>query len=195
MTKGCETDPRWAVWRRAWAGFAWVVLGAAGVVGNLTLVVSFVVAASMVGILGAALVVSTPSGTPDWRQAVSWGVSTSAGVVALGCLASLDVGLALLLVVAALLSSPGVRRGRRHSLARLPSGSVRDLRTSELCRAWQDSLVTLDRACSPGERSLVVARRQLYLDEIARREPDGFSAWMSSGAAADEDPGQFLRSA
>lgn len=62
----------------------------------------------------------------------------------------------------------------------------------ELCRAWQASFTLLQRAGSPADLSLVAARRAGYLDEIQRRDPDGFQRWMASGARAGSDPRRFL---
>lgn len=64
--------------------------------------------------------------------------------------------------------------------------------TQDLCHAWRVSYVRLQRARSETVRARIVAARQTYLDELARRNPDGFEAWLQAGARAASDPARFL---
>jgi hypothetical protein len=43
------------------------------------------------------------------------------------------------------------------------------------------------------ERAVVAHLRQLYLDDMARRDPAGLRAWLATGPPIHSDPGSFLR--
>jgi hypothetical protein len=66
------------------------------------------------------------------------------------------------------------------------------LTNSELCREWRRSFVRLQSARSFGDRCYVVALRQVYLDEMDRRSPTAFQAWLASGARAAGGPDRYL---
>lgn len=57
-----------------------------------------------------------------------------------------------------------------------------------LCLAWRRSFVLLQAARTAAERLAVVEQRQQYLDELHRRSPGGFAAWLASGARASGNP-------
>ncbi len=59
---------------------------------------------------------------------------------------------------------------------------------SDLCEAWRSSFVALQRATSVESRMRVVRMRELYLDELERRNPDALTAWLHGGARAASDP-------
>lgn len=61
-----------------------------------------------------------------------------------------------------------------------------------LCCAWRKSYLVLERPHSPSTHLLVVERRQLYLDELERRNPTGLAEWLASGARAAGDPTRFI---
>jgi hypothetical protein len=61
-----------------------------------------------------------------------------------------------------------------------------------LCWAWRRSYVTLQRASTPAAQLRAVQARQAYLDELERRNADGLSAWLASGARAAGDPTRFI---
>jgi hypothetical protein len=46
---------------------------------------------------------------------------------------------------------------------------------------------------SPVARQTLVARREETLDELERRDPDGFARWLAAGPAAGSDPADFVR--
>jgi hypothetical protein len=52
--------------------------------------------------------------------------------------------------------------------------------------------VRLQSARSFGDRCYVVALRQVYLDEMDRRSPTAFQAWLASGARAAGGPDRYL---
>jgi hypothetical protein len=61
-----------------------------------------------------------------------------------------------------------------------------------LCLAWRRSFVALQRSRSLSTRMSIVELRQLYLDELERRNPAGLSAWLESGARAAGDPSRYI---
>jgi hypothetical protein len=63
---------------------------------------------------------------------------------------------------------------------------------TELCMAWRRSFVELQRTESAETRSIIAAHRQQILDELERRNPDGFGDWLASGARAPSDPSKYL---
>jgi hypothetical protein len=62
----------------------------------------------------------------------------------------------------------------------------------DLCRAWCSSFVALQRSDTEEARMRVVGIRAIYLDEIERRHPDAFQAWLAAGARASQDPRRYL---
>jgi hypothetical protein len=71
----------------------------------------------------------------------------------------------------------------------------RDLSTLDdaaLCLAWRRSFLMLEEARSGPDRVALVVQRQLYLDELQRRSPQGVAAWLASGARASSNPMPFL---
>ncbi|UOZ03003.1 hypothetical protein [Amycolatopsis sp. WQ 127309] len=69
---------------------------------------------------------------------------------------------------------------------------VTDLSTAELCLAWRRSYGELLRATDEPARRRVVRSRRAYLDEIERRDREGFARWLGSGARAGGDPQRYL---
>lgn len=64
-----------------------------------------------------------------------------------------------------------------------------------LALAWRSSYLRLQRLLQAHQCAGVdaVAReRGHYLDEIERRHPEGFRAWIASGARAPSDPSRYL---
>lgn len=74
----------------------------------------------------------------------------------------------------------------------LPTATLRELDDEELCLAWRRSFVQLQQATSASVRMLRVQQRQLILDELERRNPDGLAAWLASGCRAAGNPLPFL---
>lgn len=70
--------------------------------------------------------------------------------------------------------------------------SPRELTTEQLCRAWRTSFVLLDRTDDSEARTLLSTVRRRYLDELERRDPDGFERWMAAGARAASDPTRYI---
>ncbi|MBF4476523.1 hypothetical protein [Rhodococcus rhodochrous] len=61
-----------------------------------------------------------------------------------------------------------------------------------LCLGWRTSFVALQRTSSVTGKLRLAWMRQLYLDEMERRHPQGFANWFDSGARAGSDPSKFL---
>ena len=74
-----------------------------------------------------------------------------------------------------------------------PPGTIQaeDLGTAELCRAWQITSAALQRVAHPGPIQVLVELRVDYLDELERRDPQGFTRWLAE-APAVTDPTPFF---
>jgi hypothetical protein len=77
--------------------------------------------------------------------------------------------------------------------ARCPAEPA-DLPDEQLFNAWQLSYVLLQHARTTPDRIALVTIRQRYLDELERRNPDGFRLWMANGARAASNPRRYLSS-
>jgi hypothetical protein len=73
-----------------------------------------------------------------------------------------------------------------------PMGSMDD---ATVCFAWRASYLALPQPLPPCLRVRIVQRRQELLDELDRRNPHGFEAWLASGARAAGDPTRYITSA
>jgi hypothetical protein len=63
---------------------------------------------------------------------------------------------------------------------------------AELGRAWVRSSAALSSTRDPVARARLVSRRQQALDELERRDPDGFARWLAAGATIDSDPARWV---
>jgi hypothetical protein len=65
-----------------------------------------------------------------------------------------------------------------------------------LCQAWRISYIRIRRLQQLPHAGAALGRASIerghYLNEIERRYPAGFSAWMAAGARAASDPSRFL---
>lgn len=68
---------------------------------------------------------------------------------------------------------------------------VAALRTPELGAEWVRSSAVLASRLHPPARHAIVARRQETLDELERRDPDGFGRWLAAGSTGD--PAEYVR--
>ncbi|MEU2350757.1 hypothetical protein [Modestobacter sp. NPDC049651] len=71
-------------------------------------------------------------------------------------------------------------------------GWAADLTVAELGRAWVRSSAALAATRDPAARIRLVARRQQALDELERRDPEGFARWLAAGATIDSDPSGWV---
>jgi hypothetical protein len=139
------------------------------------------------------------------------GVSTVAG----GLVATVVVVVAVL--AAALLrwargkrttSAPSGDRRRPTSgdVLRLPVGAqppsttadsrllpVETLTTRALGDEWLRTTEALAGRLTPHARTALVGRREEALDELERRDPDGFRRWLAAGPVRGSDPADFVR--
>ena len=76
--------------------------------------------------------------------------------------------------------------------AAVPFPVLGTLSTPELCLAWRRSYLTLVELPAGPARGELVAVRQSMLDELERRDTDGFHRWLDDGARAGGDPGRYL---
>lgn len=67
------------------------------------------------------------------------------------------------------------------------------LTDTELCWRWRTTFTALQRSASAVERLRLIETRAALLDEIARRNPVGFSRWLNEGARAASDPARYFR--
>ena len=67
------------------------------------------------------------------------------------------------------------------------------LSTEELGREWLEGTTALAGRLDPATRTAIVRRRQDALDELERRDPDGFLRWLTTGPVLDRDPARFVR--
>jgi hypothetical protein len=72
---------------------------------------------------------------------------------------------------------------------------VAGLPTRELGLEWMRTTQALAGRLDPWARASLVQRRQETLDELERRDPDGFMRWLAFGPAADSDPADYVRGA
>ena len=63
------------------------------------------------------------------------------------------------------------------------------LSAAELCLAWRRSFTELRRL---DHWSATIDVRRAYLDELERRDPEKFAAWLASGPRAASDPGRYF---
>jgi hypothetical protein len=70
---------------------------------------------------------------------------------------------------------------------------VPDLSTAALGREWLLSTAALAARLDPVAREAVVRRRQETLDELERRDPEGFARWLAAGPLPGSDPATFVR--
>jgi hypothetical protein len=61
-----------------------------------------------------------------------------------------------------------------------------------LCLAWRRTSTVLGRAPSSSVVEALARRRQELLDEMERRNGEGFRAWLASGARASGDPSRYI---
>lgn len=72
------------------------------------------------------------------------------------------------------------------------SVATSSLSNDELCHAWRASHRALLMSHDAEVQSRIAAARGRYLDELQRRDPDGFERWLASGEAGSSDPGRYL---
>lgn len=69
---------------------------------------------------------------------------------------------------------------------------VTELPTAALGREWLRTTAALAARLEPAARESIVRRRQEALDELERRDPEGFARWLAAGPAPGSDPADFV---
>jgi hypothetical protein len=69
----------------------------------------------------------------------------------------------------------------------------RALTDEQLRTGWRATSATLRQEISTARRLATVDEREWYLDELERRNPSGFEAWLRSGSQDPEDLMPHLR--
>jgi hypothetical protein len=158
------------------------------------------------------------SGTFSWRASARPAVRAGLAGIALGGVAEISIGLALLLALIAIATSPRFVATLRSRIPQKPKSipaeplfpafdvdahlqevarevdqaCLHSLSNAELCVAWRRSYCTLIETSSVPLRAAVVASRQAYLDEMERRDPRGLASWLGAGARAASGPERYL---
>lgn len=73
-----------------------------------------------------------------------------------------------------------------------PSSGAQAFTDAELCQSWRDSHTVFSHQASPAQMAATAAERQTCLDELERRNPNGFAAWLALGAWASGNPLPYL---
>ena len=192
-----------------------VVVGAAGVLAAPAATLGGVMLGVVVGVLASRYAPNSMA-TGKWavlashrhRGLVAGATTTATWVVVTGAMFLL--GPASLIILAALLLTglPLVWLWQRRFAATAPAAPtdtsmtpvaaqpprsrLDQMSTFELCAAWRRSYWALldepDGKC----RGAIVHQRQTMLDELERRDADGFGRWLEAGARAGSDPGRYL---
>jgi hypothetical protein len=114
-------------------------------------------------------------------------------VVLIGPVAWILLLAALVAAAARLACGGGGRRGGGWpAQLRVAAAAPAELSTPELCALWQRSCRALrDGPDGPGRVELVRVRAGL-LDELERRDREGFTRWLEAGPGAVGDPARYL---
>ena len=73
-----------------------------------------------------------------------------------------------------------------------PPPELRELTDEQLCKRWRASYKTSRRQSSVVRLMATVAERQMYLQELERRNAPGLAAWLAAGPGAWGDPLPYL---
>lgn len=97
------------------------------------------------------------------------------------------------IMAAGLVASTWWSSRQRRRRERMPDeGELSRCGTAELCRAWCRSDEVLRATHDMDSRLRVVALRQAYLDELERRDHDGFTHWASVALTAPTRPEDYI---
>jgi hypothetical protein len=176
------------------------------------------VSTALVVVMFVAVILLVLGAPPDQPDPVHWGtpgvvaLHVAAGMVTAIAVMALLHGIGVLIVAVVAATSPWarskwVRRDtstaddalRRDDVAppevwlRAETvSSVRRLTDRELCEAFRRTYPVLLSAPTPAVKAQIVALRQLYLDDLERRDPTALAAWLASGASAEGSPDRFI---
>ncbi|MGR6967354.1 hypothetical protein ACU610_23125 [Geodermatophilus sp. URMC 61] len=195
--------PRLLLWTGATVGAGLAVIG------GLALRPPGLVAVGLAALVSACLAAGVARESRPGQQAIvdaAWkaGAATVAVLLVLSGTAVLG-GAALTLVVAGAAAGAGavvwlVRSSPRTSASAaatrqpaVPLPPVSSLSTEALGREWVRTTTALSGPLDAPTREAIVVRRQQTLDELERRDPDGFARWLSGLPLAGSDPSGDLK--
>ncbi|MGZ4470095.1 MAG: hypothetical protein ACXVXB_16545 [Nocardioidaceae bacterium] len=81
---------------------------------------------------------------------------------------------------------------QRPAVSAAPEPPVQDMDEAALLRAWRASSVAMARTGTREGRLRLAQRRQDYLDELEKRDPERFAAWLATRPRVDDDPTAFF---
>jgi hypothetical protein len=193
-------------------GLGAVVGAALAVVGGLALRPPGLVAVGLAAVVSACLAAGVARESRPGKVAVvdaAWkaGVATVAVLLVLSGTAVLGGAVLTLLVAGAAAGtwtvvwlvrssrgaagSPCAVAPARRPASPLPP--VSSLSTGDLGREWVRTTTALNGPLDARTREAIVVRRQQTLDELERRDPDGFARWLSGVPLAGSDPSGDLK--
>ncbi len=197
-----------------WSG---AVIGAGlAVVGGLALRPPGLVAVGLAAVVSACLAAGVARESRPGKPAVvdaAWkaGVATVGVLLVLSGTAVLGGAVLTLLVAGAaagawtvvwLVRSRGAGVGVASPTAPAPAPArwpaaplppVSSLSTADLGREWVRTTTALSGPLDARTREAIVVRREQTLDELERRDPDGFARWLSGLPLAGSDPSGDLK--
>lgn len=179
------------IYRFVWLLSAAVVTASAGVYDVLTggwlrLAVLGPLTALFGGLLGLAL---TEDQSDRWRWTRRGAVWTGLGAVATDALVATWGGVGAVVGAMLVLTSPTLVTWARATFLSWSSeragGPPEALTSRDLLRRWSWTTAEVLRTGTPvARRLLLVEERRRLLDEIERRDPSGFDAWVATAVPA-----------
>lgn len=206
---------------RVLLGGALLSSGALAVIGGLELggpgLIGVGLAAALAGCTAAGIAREAPDRSRGSAlEAAVWAAGWTAGIVlVVAGVSTVAGGAVAAVVVLTVLTIVAVRWGRRQrartglagsrgqaaEVVRLPVAPphvgdsrmlpVAALSTRALGEEWLRTTAALGGRLSPAARASLVGRREEALDELERRDADGFARWLLAGPACD--PADFVR--
>lgn len=189
-------------------GVGAVVGAGLAVVGGLALRPAGLVAVGLAGVVASCLAAGVARESRPERAAVAdaaWqaGATTVGVLLLLSGTAVLGGAVLTLLVVGAAAAAwvaVSVVGGSRAEttpgatpVTSAPLPPVSTLSTGDLGREWVRTTTALAGPLDARSREAIVARRRETLDELERRDPEGFARWLSGVPLPGSDPSGDLR--
>ena len=191
-------------------GLGVVVGGVLAVVGGLALRPPGLVAVGLAAVVAACLAAGVARESRPGRPAVvdaAWKAGATTVVVLLVLSGTAVLGGAVLTLMVAgtaaaawtvgwvvraqrAAPAPAVAPARQPSF---PLPPVSSLSTGDLGQEWIRTTTALNGRLDARTREAIVVRRQETLDELERRDPDGFARWLAGLPLAGSDPSGDLR--
>jgi len=205
-----------SAWTVLWGGAATLGVAMGAVIWSpLTVTVLFVLASAVAALVNIGHINDSKAGQqPEDLTGAVAARSAASGltVAAVAALASAAPALLWPVLLMAVVTHPRAVGAALRLLERAPGGAddgpadltvaaaidglagpwAHELSDRDLGRAWTKSYESLRAVTDPTLRAGIVTLRQAFLDEIERRNPSGFNAWLASDASAASNPGRHL---